>query len=93
MRRSDTSRACAFSAAVTVLAPRPRAEPESCGLRELMFWMFVSGALVVGVCVFWVLVSGGAKCLLDSAGGRPAPGGPGDSLRCRGYQITEVTSI
>jgi hypothetical protein len=41
MRRSDTSRACVFSSAVTVLAPRPRP-----GLGFWVFcgfWVFVSG--------------------------------------------------
>jgi len=63
MRRSDTSRACAFSAAVTVLAPRDRPGPPL-------------GGLVVGG--FFEFVSGDAKCLLDSAGGAPPTGGARD---------------
>ena len=79
MRRSETSRAWAFSAAVTVLAPRPLPGPEFCGFWVPVFWM-----PVFWVFEFWVFVSGGAKCLLDSAGGRPAPGGArGPSLRLR----------
>ena len=77
MRRSDTSRACAFSAAVTVRGPRPRP-----GLLPRVF----SGLVVCGL-VFWEFMGGDAKCLLDSVGGRPAGAEP------QGSSNAEVTSI
>ena len=68
MRRSDTSRACAFSAAVTVLAPRDRPGLVFCALA--------------GGLVFWVFVSGDAKCLLFSAGEARRAGRSLDSRIC-----------
>src|ERR1039457_2494715 len=93
MRRSDTSRACAFSAAVTALAPRDRPGLLFCGL---VVWVLEGWELVV-----WEFVSGDAKCLLFSAGeGRLSAGEarrPAESwieymLRLPQYEATTVAT-